>query len=413
MVYRLLRYAIAVLVGLSVFAGGENYAPLLRNWTLMRQPDVSFVWLITVDAFCFVICPLIGAGLGYWVSKWLLNWGMSVSKRIEIVLARRPEQELTAGAVGLLFGLIIANLIGWAFRDIPIIGSYVGIALSAILGLIGIRVGVQKGPEFYRNYKGNWDDQRRKLEDLYAATINAKTGSVPSTTSSVASGGAVVPVPPRDMALYKAGANGQLQGLSTAKLLDTSVIIDGRISDIYKTGFLEGPLVVPVFVLEELQRISDSADQLKRDKGRRGLDILHAMQEDKKLPIRIINDDYEDITEVDSKLMRLALERGWKLITNDFNLNKVAVLQGIPVLNLNELANAVKPVMVPGEQVTVHVVKEGKENNQGVAYLPDGTMIVIENGAKSIGKTIVAEVTSVLQTNAGLLIFARIGGMAS
>ena len=167
---------------------------------------------------------------------------------------------------------------------------------------------------------------------------------------------------------------------------------------------------MPLFVLEELQRISDSSDTLKRNRGRRGLDILQEMQHKDLIPIKVIPDDYEDITEVDSKLMRLALERSWKIITNDFNLNKVAVLQGISVLNLNDLANALKPVLIAGEWIRVQVIKVGKEDNQGVAYLDDGTMIVIENGAEFVDMVIDVMVTSVLQTSAGRMIFARAKG---
>lgn len=202
----------------------------------------------------------------------------------------------------------------------------------------------------------------------------------------------------------------EFESVSVAKLLDTSVIIDGRIAELCETGFLEGPLVVPLFVLEELQHISDSADVLKRNRGRRGLDILQSMQQKEIIAIKVIADDFEDITEVDSKLMRLALDKKWKIVTNDFNLNKVASLQGIEVLNLNDLANALKPVMIPGEWIRVQVIKEGKEDNQGVAYLDDGTMIVIENGAQYVDTSIDVMVTSVLQTSAGRMIFARAKG---
>ena len=169
-------------------------------------------------------------------------------------------------------------------------------------------------------------------------------------------------------------------------------------------------MVVPLFVLEELQHISDSADVLKRNRGRRGLDILQSMQQKELIAIKVIPDDFEDIAEVDSKLMRLALDKKWKIVTNDFNLNKVASLQGIEVLNLNDLANALKPAMIPGEWIRVQVIKEGKEDNQGVAYLDDGTMIVSENGAQYVDTSIDVMVTSVLQTSAGRMIFARAKG---
>ncbi|MGB3985463.1 MAG: PIN domain-containing protein, partial [Limnochordia bacterium] len=187
----------------------------------------------------------------------------------------------------------------------------------------------------------------------------------------------------------------------------TSVIIDGRISDITKTGFIEGTLIVPSFVLDELQHIADSSDVLKRNRGRRGLDILNKIQKEPYVQVQIMDRDFEDIAEVDSKLVKLAKELGAKVITNDFNLNKVCELHGVPVLNINELANAVKPVVLPGEELRVHVIKDGKEQGQGVAYLDDGTMIVVDGGRRYIGETIGVMVTSVLQTAAGRMIFAK------
>ena len=199
----------------------------------------------------------------------------------------------------------------------------------------------------------------------------------------------------------------QNASLPMYKLLDTSVIIDGRIADILKTGFLEGTLLIPVFVLEELQHIADSADVLKRTRGRRGLDILQRIQTDSQIKVEIDKRDFEDIAEVDSKLIRLAQLVGGKIITNDFNLNKVAALQGVSVLNINDLANAVKPVVIPGETMQVTVVKQGKEQGQGLAYLDDGTMIVIENGNRHLNSKINVEVTTALQTSAGRMIFAK------
>ena len=192
------------------------------------------------------------------------------------------------------------------------------------------------------------------------------------------------------------------------KLLDTNVIIDGRIADISKTGFLEGTLLIPVFVLEELQYIADSPDTLRRVRGRRGLDVLQKIRDmETHLEVEIMNVDFDDIQGVDSKLVRLAQKLGGKIITNDFNLNKVAQLRGVEVLNINELSNAVKPVVIPGETMKVQVVKDGKEPGQGVAYLDDGTMIVIENGHRYLSRTISVEVTSALQTAAGRMIFAK------
>lgn len=192
------------------------------------------------------------------------------------------------------------------------------------------------------------------------------------------------------------------------KILDTSVIIDGRISDICETGFLEGTLVIPQFILRELQHIADSSDPLKRNRGRRGLDILQKIQKNVDVHVEISDMEFPEIRDVDAKIVALAKALNAKIITNDFNLNKVAELHGVAVLNINELANAVRPIVLPGEEIRVYVLKEGKEYNQGVAYLDDGTMVVIDNGRRYIGQTIDVCVTSVLQTTAGRMIFSRL-----
>ena len=200
---------------------------------------------------------------------------------------------------------------------------------------------------------------------------------------------------------------GEKQSKKSYKVLDTSVIIDGRIADIAETGFLDGSLVIPQFVLRELQLVADSADSLKRNRGRRGLDVLQRLQKTAAIQIQIVEDDFPTIREVDLKLIELAKLYEGKIITNDFNLNKVAQLQGVEVLNINELANSLKPIVLPGEGMRVFVLKEGKEYNQGVAYLDDGTMVVVDNARKAIGKTIDVSVTSVLQTTAGKMIFGK------
>ena len=194
----------------------------------------------------------------------------------------------------------------------------------------------------------------------------------------------------------------------TPKLLDTSVIIDGRIADLCETGFMEGEFVIPQFILQELQHISDSADSLKRARGRRGLDILNHIQKNDDVRVEIIEDDFPNIKEVDAKLVELGKKLGAKILTNDLNLNKVAELQGVQVLNINELSNALKPVVLPGETMRVFVLKEGKEAGQGVAYLDDGTMVVVDNAKRCIGKNIDVVVTSILQTSAGRMIFTRL-----
>jgi uncharacterized protein YacL len=192
------------------------------------------------------------------------------------------------------------------------------------------------------------------------------------------------------------------------KILDTSVIIDGRIADVCETGFLEGVFILPQFILQELQHIADASDTMKRARGRRGLDILHKIQKMSRITVRIVDEDFPKIKEVDAKLVALAKLLNAKVITNDFNLNKVAELQGVSVLNINELANSLKPVVLPGEAMRVFVLKEGKEYNQGVAYLDDGTMVVVENARRLIGKNSDVTVTSVLQTTAGRMIFSKL-----
>jgi uncharacterized protein YacL len=200
---------------------------------------------------------------------------------------------------------------------------------------------------------------------------------------------------------------GEVASKTSFKILDTSVIIDGRIADIVETGFVDGALVIPQFVLRELQLVADSSDSMKRNRGRRGLDVLQRIQKMPQLTIQIVEDDFPAVKEVDMKLIELAKVYNCKIVTNDFNLNKVAQLHGVEVLNINELANALKPVVLPGELMRVFILKEGKEYNQGVAYLDDGTMVVVDNARKMISKTIDIAVTSVLQTTAGKMIFGR------
>ena len=275
--------------------------------------------------------------------------------------------KLIGGTVGLIFGFAIAALLTRVYQDLtnPYIYLIITILSFSILGHIGFTIGTRRGPDIFQEIKGTGKrvgKSQRKGADL------------------------------------------------SPKILDTSVIIDGRIMEIMKTGFLEGEIVIPEFVLVELRHIADSSDALKRTRGRRGLDILNKMQ--KTYGIEIYNTDEETaikgIPEVDVKLLKLAQIKEGKVVTNDFNLNKVGKIQGIPILNINELANAIKPIAIPGEMMTVTLVKEGKDQKQGVAYLDDGTMIVVEDGKKRIGETVVIVVTSVIQTAAGRMIFGRL-----
>ena len=378
MIYGILRYVIAILIGTAAYVGMDNLAPIIDPYLVSQFASFGDMSLTVARISVIVIGTIIGILIGYFISSFILKQGLVIARRLERVLTHIPNQELIAGTIGLLFGLIIANLIGAAFNQVPIIGPYISIILSAIFGYSGVRLMARKGPEMYLNYLKQW--KRSEAGTKKSRGFNM-FGSHKSSDSNL-----------------------------TAKLLDTSVIIDGRIKELCATGFIDGPLVVPVFVLNELQIISDSADAMKRNRGRRGLDILKEMQDAKLVSIEIVEDDYDDLHEVDSKLMRLALEKQWKLMTNDFNLNKVARVQGIKVLNLNELANVLKPALIAGEWIRVQVMKEGKEVQQGVAYLDDGTMIVVEDGRPYVGQEVEVMVTSILQTSAGRMIFARVDG---
>lgn len=322
------------------------------------------ITVLTVIAY--VAGAFVGAVVGYILSHFILRLIWAAIHRIEFSLSGLSGQDLLAGTIGLLIGLIIANLIGLAFARLPIIGAYGPIVFNLVFGYAGMSIAVRKKTEI------------SALLSSFRFGKQSKDKTVKKDVGPV------------------------------GKLLDTSSIIDGRIAELCATGFLEGPLLVPVFVLEELQLIADSSDLLKRTKGRRGLDILKQMQEDRHVQVDIISDDFEDAQGVDSKLIRLGRQLGAKVITNDYNLNKVAALQGVIVLNINDLANAMKPARVPGEEMNVLIVKAGKEENQGIAYLDDGTMIVVENGEKYIGMNIPVTVTSVLQTSAGRMIFVKV-----
>jgi len=273
-------------------------------------------------------------------------------------------KKIIAGLIGLVVGLIFAGIINFAFPigRIPRLGLALQVLINIVFAYLGFSLAVYKKEEFLEVFPSSpFESVEQDFE-----------GERPEP-----------------------------------KILDTSVIIDGRIADICKTGFVEGDLIIPEFILEELRHIADSSDELKRNRGRRGLDILKQMQNDSDIEVEIINKDFEDIPEVDSKLVKLARIMAGKILTNDYNLNKVAELQGVKVLNINELANAVKPVVLPGEEMEVELIKEGKEEGQGVGYLDDGTMIVVDEGIKYIGDTIEVLVTSILQTAAGRMIFAR------
>ena len=292
-------------------------------------------------------------------------------------------------AVGVLLGAIIV-IFEWRLRMMSL-KRLIGAAIGSVLGIIGaylfaivIRNSLPPGPT---------QSFLMLMVMLLMAYVGLIVGANKGDLLNLAALGGIF--------------GGEKQSKKSYKILDTSVIIDGRIADIAETGFLDGILVIPQFVLRELQLVADSADSLKRNRGRRGLDILQRLQKVASLNIQIVEDDFPTIREVDMKLIELAKLYEGKIVTNDFNLNKVAQLQGVEVLNINELANALKPIVLPGETMKVFILKEGKEYNQGVAYLDDGTMVVVDNARKMIGKNVDISVTSVLQTTAGKMIFGK------
>jgi uncharacterized protein YacL len=319
-----------------------------------------FVILIAVTAWSirpFSLTPPLAAAAG-------VVFGIAIVF-FEIRLKQVSLKRLIGAAIGSVLGILGAFLIslvlGQAAAAVPSADStfrFLQLGLLLWMAYVGLVVGANKG------------------DMLNLAALGGLFGGEKSTKASF-------------------------------KILDTSVIIDGRIADIAETGFLDGILVIPQFVLRELQLVADSADSMKRNRGRRGLDILQRIQKIGELNVQILEDDFPHVRDVDMKLIELAKVYDCKIITNDFNLNKVAQLHGVMVLNINELANALKPIVLPGETMRVFILKEGKEYNQGVAYLDDGTMVVVDNAKKMISKTVDISVTSVLQTTAGKMIFGR------
>ena len=296
---------------------------------------------------------------------------------------------LQDAGIGVLFGLAIV-LFEWRLRMMSL-KRLIGAAIGSVLGIVGAYLFAL----VIRNSisPGHTQSFLMLMVMLLMAYVGLVVGANKGDLLNLAALGGIF--------------GGEKQSKKSYKILDTSVIIDGRIADIAETGFLDGILVIPQFVLRELQLVADSADSLKRNRGRRGLDILQRLQKVASLNIQIVEDDFPAVREVDLKLIELAKLYEGKIVTNDFNLNKVAQLQGVDVLNINELANALKPIVLPGETMKVFVLKEGKEYNQGVAYLDDGTMVVVDNARKMIGKNIDISVTSVLQTTAGKMIFGK------
>ncbi len=333
--------------------GGYEVGELLRDH-LMRNADARY------HVAGFIISIIVCLGLGYVFGGVFGRYVARLLNRFEHAIQDIPGHQLMFGALGIIAGFIIAF-----FPSIIIFRSYPGwiasIFLFIIFGTVGYIIAVQKKDDLLEMFR------------------------------------------PRSLLMASADGDGEKRG---ARILDTSSIIDGRILDICASGFMEGTLIVPRFVLNELQGIADSEDPLKRNRGRRGLDVLNSLQRQDRVEVVIEDRDYPEMAEVDAKLVMLARHLNLPILTNDFNLNKVAELQGARVLNINDLANALKPVVLPGEEIRINILKEGKEPGQGVGYLDDGTMVVVEGAKRFVGRSVSASVTSVLQTPAGRMIFA-------
>lgn len=385
MLDRVLRFFITLFLAIAGGALLDLASPVLTMYvgTEILKMEMGIVRITMGSLICILLGAVLGGLIGFLASPYFIRCLKRFSAWVEQQLGKMPIHDVIAGAIGLAIGLIIANLLGYSFAKIPIVGDYIPVIFSIVFGYLGITITIKKRQEL----TGLFDFVPRFMKDFAKMKeMRAGASQAPAETAKAVA-------PKEEDKAYK--------------LLDTSVIIDGRIADICDTGFIEGTLLIPVFVLEELQHIADSSDVLKRTRGRRGLDILQRIRQSTKVKVEITNVDFDDIAEVDSKLVRLGQQVGGKIITNDYNLNKVAQLRGVEVLNINELSNAVKPVVIPGETMHVTIVKAGKEPGQGVAYLDDGTMIVVENGYHHMNESITVEVTSALQTAAGRMIFAK------
>lgn len=355
---RLIIVVFGMAVGPALLA---TFDQLAAGLNLMSLEKVLLPWAFLS---VYILSGIATGIIFYFLSPKIIDGFAYVINKIEATLSEMPLADIFFGVLGLLTGLVIAFLLSTLTAQIPI--QWLGIMFSAVFYIVF-------------GYLG-WSVATKRRSEVNMPTWFRKGG--------------------KDRLRQDGGA--------CPKVLDTSVIIDGRILDICRTGIVEGVLIIPAFVLQELRHIADSSDALKRNRGRRGLDILSKMQKEIDLPIRIEDKDYDDIAEVDSKLLRLAHDLGGVVVTNDYNLNKVAAVQKVPVFNINELANAIKPVVLPGEETKAFIVKEGKESGQGIAYLDDGTMIVVEGGRRYVGSEMEVIVTSVLQTSAGRMIFAKI-----
>ncbi len=374
------RFA-ARLVAFAVAAGAAVLIGVNVN-NDVKPPQQPWPWEVIVGIA--IIFGLIILFLLPYITVLPYRWVRDQIREAEV-------SDLIAGGIGLVVGLVIAALLAIPLAQLTFwnLGRWLPTLAAIFFAYLGIATAVLRKDDFGRLASSAVGGRRRANREEHEQDGEEHEEH-------------------EDRGRLRerlVGRRGNKQ--SDRILVDTSTIIDGRIADISQTGFVSGTLVVPRFVLEELQHIADSSDSLRRNRGRRGLDILQRLQKDSRVPVEISDADAENTPEVDAKLVKLARQWHCPIITNDFNLNRVAELQGVKVLNINELAHAVKPILLPGEEMAVLIIQDGKENGQGVGYLDDGTMIVVEGGKSYMGSTIEVTVTRVLQTVAGRMIFAH------
>jgi len=378
-IFKLMLYlARAIFVFLGGVAGYQVVRiAVLQDWWPKGTFHFSFIPFI----FGVVLFALIGYLVTPFFVRLLGFIGLSFEKNLETL----SWHDISVALAGLIAGLIVANLAALPFADLPVVGSYLAVLLNVVLGYLGATLFLKRKEEIH----GMWSSIGGLKQRFSIRGKRTKESG--------------------DNALTELAIEPGNERLAV-KLLDTSVIIDGRILEIASTGFLEGPFILPRFILNELQTIADSSDPTRRTKGRRGLDIINELRQLSDVSVQILEVTLKDfdVGSVDEGLVVLAKELAAKVVTTDYNLNKIAQIQGVSVLNVNELANALKPSLLPGESITVDVLREGKEPQQGVGYLDDGTMIVVENGEDFIGKRVEVVVTSMLQTSAGRMVFGRI-----
>ncbi|HOO62740.1 MAG TPA: twitching motility protein PilT [Synergistaceae bacterium] len=376
--YMLFRGVRVLLVLLGGIAGWQisNYIQDFGWW-----PAKTLLPSLGLTGGFIIVFALIGMLLTPVFIRSLSRGGLIFEKYLQSV----SWLDISVGIAGLIIGLLVANLLALPFTDLPAVGTYIAVLLNITLGYVFTWV-------FFK--------RREDVISMMSSVGGFWRGKLPRKTKR---NGEYVSRPARDVSLSH-------QELPVIKILDTSVIIDGRILDIARAGFLDGVVIMPRFILVELQGVADSSDPVRRGRGRKGLDVINELQKIPNFQVEMVETTLADLDaeSVDLALVALARELDAKIITTDYNLNKVAQIQGITVLNVNDLANALKPMLLPGETVTVDVIREGKESHQGVGYLDDGTMIVVEDGAQYVNQRVDVVVTSMLQTSAGRMIFGRL-----